>query len=177
MIEKAKTDQPRSLEDTLLFAQGFYHISADDTYEVAKRIQALIQPREGWFGVRSVTSEVQSLQGRYAFDVRIKQRSRGIDYTVAKAVGQVYMADGVTILDGKVLLGAVWYGFMLFTLVFVFGFLLWGGFPPSIRWLFVLIVGGVMGYYLYSMFKAREELHQWMEHIAGLAPEKGKFSG
>jgi hypothetical protein len=174
MIEKAKTDQPRSLEDTLLFAQHFYHTSSEDAFTVAKRIQALKLPLRGLFILQNLTTTIDVLEGGYAFEIRIQFLYRNL--TIAKAVGQIYTVDGITVLDGKVRLSLLWYAALMFGVTLMLILLVGEVFTPSARLLQALWTSGTMAYYVYIIIKARDELQHCLEQTANTPDEKAKIA-
>jgi hypothetical protein len=177
MIEKAKTDQPRSLEDTLLFAQHFYHTSSEDTHTIAKRIQALHKHRYGWFGLLSFTSEIQCLPNSYQIKVQINYDGGLSDTTVVKAIGQIYQTDGVTTLSGKVSFGRLLvFSLAMLIIITLATFLIMWPLPHFPRWWSVITLGITVSCNLFLIFKIRETLHQHLEQTANTPDEKAKIA-
>jgi hypothetical protein len=180
MIEKAKTDQPRSLEDTLLFAQHFYHTSEQDADTLAKQIQALVEPPQGKPYALSVTSQVELQNGRYRFEVQIKEQQGKTILTRVKAVGQIYEHHDTTVLEGKVLVGTDWYRSMLFLLIAILLILpldpRMAPVPPIMRYIFALYCVGMVIHFGYITFNTRKILYERLEQIANTPAEEMKTS-
>lgn len=119
-------------------------------------------------------------QGAYHFDLRHKRRNRQIDYTMAKAVGEMRHANGRTIIRGEVKFGAFYHTMMLTLAVFSVVFLslftaLTSAFSPYPGWIMPIQTLVIVGFLLFGwwrMYQDREALMTLLE--ATITVEKRK---
>ncbi len=155
---------------------------------IAEHLGKVRQPMQGFpmATERSVTIRVVESERIYTFDMRIKHRSRGVNYTSVKAAGRIVYSEGyaTSIIRGDVRLGWVYFAAHILSFIGVIVGLVistLGGAPAFSVPIFAFIVLAVL-YATWRIYADYIELQAMlmnqieMAYLEQLASDQGKVS-
>lgn len=172
MNEKPKSAPQSPLAywwNEFLFARSFAHTTSLSPDDCQTALYGIEHPVEGgWFTFNSMSKSVNIQPtgnhdaGTARFDIRLKRRNRGIDYTMAKAEGTItrHPETGETLVRGRTKFGAFYYLLMV-GYAAIFGTVFLGMSSYSMEtfslWM-VLLLFGIVAYTWWRMFTDRNSL-------------------